>query len=270
MSVFLSVVVETILIDSHCHLDSEEFKGDLDEVLERASNAGVKGIVSVAAGDGFKSAERVLELSSRREGVFPATGLHPHDADKALDKKSLLQFCSHSDVIAVGETGLDFFRESASAEGQERWFRAHIEVALEVGKPIIVHSRNAERRCFEILREMGAEAVGGVFHCYGGDSILVRELAKLNFMVSFTGVVTFKNAKKVREVVSKVPLDQLLVETDAPYMSPEPYRGQRCESAFLVETAAKIAEIKGVSFKDCAEKMTRNTKQLFGIDLPCK
>jgi TatD DNase family protein len=171
----------------------------------------------------------------------------------------------HPRVVAIGETGLDFFRDRAPRDAQEAWFRGHIELALELKKPIIIHSRDAGKECLQILQEMGASKVGGVFHCFSEDAAFAEKLRDINFLISIPGNVTFKKAEAMRQAVAGTPISQIMVETDAPYLSPEPNRGKRCESAFMVETARCIAKVKGIELEEVAAVTTQNALRLFKL-----
>lgn len=251
------------LIDSHTHLDAPEFDADRDDVLLRARAAGVKYLLTVGAGDGFNSAERAVALAARYPAVFASVGVHPQNAGTAIDPERLLKLAGEPRVLAIGETGLDFYRDWAPREAQERWFRIQIEIAIAVGKPLIIHSRDAGEQCLKLLRETGAERVGGVFHCYAENHLFAQRLQEINFLVSFTGVVSFKNAGAVQAAARAIPLEQIMIETDAPYMAPVPHRGKRCESAFVADTAQALANIRGVTLEEVAQATTANAQRLF-------
>ena len=212
--------------DSHTHLDSEEFDADREQVIERAQKAGVTRILSVGASDGFESAKRVIALVEKYPFIWASAGIHPHDAETEFNPDYLDELLTHPKVRAVGETGLDFFRDWSPRDLQEKWFRAQIKAAKKVSKPLIIHSREAGNECLAILQEEEAKTVGGVFHCYAEDATFAEKLRKINFLVSFPGTITFKKADNVREAASNIPLEQIMIETDAPYMAPVPYRGK--------------------------------------------
>ena len=253
------------ITDSHTHLDSTDFDVDRDEVIARAHAAGVTRIVTIGAGFGAISTKNAIALAEKCPFIWASAGVHPHDAQLPASEIDLEKLASHPRVVAIGETGLDFFKNLSPVEDQERWFRTQIELAHKLKKPLIIHSRAAGPQCLDILTEMKAEAVGGVFHCFAEDAEFAKKLLAINFLVSFPGTLTFKKAENVREVARKVPLSQIMVETDAPYMAPEPYRGKRCESAFVVETTKMLAQIQGVSFEECARITTENAKRLFKL-----
>ena len=251
--------------DSHTHLDSKEFDTDRDEVVARAHEAGVTRLITIGASDGLTSARTVTGLTEKYSGVWASVGVHPQDASIPLDVAPLRELASHPKVVAIGETGLDFFKEWSPRESQFLWFRAQVELALSVKKPIVIHSRNAGEECIKLLEEMGAKEVGGVFHCFAENEHFAARLAKINFLVSFPGTLTFKKAENVRAVAKAVPLSQIMIETDAPYMAPEPNRGKRCESAFVVETAKTLAKIKELSVEEIAAITSANATRLFKL-----
>ena len=211
----------------------------------------------------MKSARRVVELTQTYDCVWGTVGVHPHDADTDYDLKELRQLASNEKIVAIGETGLDFYRDWSPKDDQYRAFRRQIELALELDLPLVIHSRDAGKECLQVLKEMQAERVGGVFHCYSEDQFFAATLLEMNFLVSFTGNVTFKNATELQAVAKDVPLEQMMLETDAPYMAPVPYRGKKCESAFLVETARFLAELKQVDLIEFSEIVWNTTEKFF-------
>jgi TatD DNase family protein len=254
------------LIDTHAHLDADAFGDDRDAVIERAAAARVEAIITIGAGFGaFATAERAIALSASYRNLHATAGIHPHDASVDLDIPRLEALCRHERIVAVGETGLDYFKGLAPRERQETWFRAQIQIARRVKKPVIIHSRDAGEDCLRILLEEGAEAVGGVFHCYQEDAQFARRLREIGFLVSFPGTLTFKKAALLRERARDIPLDQIMLETDAPYMAPEPYRGKRCESAYVREIASVLAQVKGMSLEEVAMQTTKNACKLFNL-----
>lgn len=257
--------MQSYLIDTHTHLDSKEFDPDREECLVRARDAGVWQIVDIGATDGFEGARRAQSLSESYTQIFHSIGIHPHDADRPLDIVRLKGMLSHPKAVAVGETGLDFFRDWSPKEKQYEWFRAQVSLALEVQKPIIIHCRDASSECLAVLQEMEAHLVGGVFHCYPESAEFARKLQEMNFRVSFPGPVTFPKSQALRETVKEIPLEQMMVETDAPYMAPVPHRGKRCESAFVRDTASVIAEVKEISLEELAASTTVTAQKLFGL-----
>jgi TatD DNase family protein len=273
--------MKPLLIDSHTHLDQECFHEDLEDVIGRAHEAGVTRLLTIGAGggadeqfpNGLGSAHRAVRLAERFPSIYAAVGIHPHDAGGAAADpeyiRTLRELARHPKVVAIGEIGLDYFRDWSPFEAQRIVFRQQIALALEVEKPIIIHSRNtsglndAGQECLAALSEAGADRVGGVFHCFSESADFARTLATMNFRVSFPGSLTFRKAGPLRDIAREIPLEQILVETDAPYMAPEPHRGKRCESMFVTEVALVLSEIKGISYEECCRVVTQNTVKLF-------
>jgi TatD DNase family protein len=253
------------IIDTHIHLDSEDYKADLPEVLERARAAGVTKFISVGAGNGFESASTSLALAEKYPFIWASVGIHPHDAKEAVNIEPLEKLASHPRVVAVGETGLDFFKCWAPKELQYEWFKAQVLLAKRVNKPLIIHCRSAAAECLQVVSELKAETVGGVFHCYSEDLNFAEKLRKINFLVSFPGTVTFKKAAAVQEAAKNIPLSQIMLETDGPFLAPEPYRGKRCESSYMLETARVIAKLKGITVEEVAEATTQNALNFFKL-----
>jgi len=261
---------KNLFIDTHAHLDDKRFSEDLDAVVSRAKEAGLKSIITVGCWkkeDGFAPA---LDALKKYGFLWCALGVHPHEAKDAVDngpfdeiKKTALE--NGTRLVAIGETGLDYHYEHSPKEAQKKVFRRQIALARELNLPLIVHSREADADTIEILKSEGAANVGGVFHCFSGTKEVAREVIDLGFYLSFTGVVTFPKADALREVVKAVPIEKTLIETDCPYLAPAPHRGKRCEPAFVVETAKEIAKIKGLSEGDVARITTRNAEELFGL-----
>lgn len=254
------------LVDTHIHLDAEDFKADLPEVLKRAKNSGINRLISIGAGYGQLSAQNAVALAQQYDFIWATVGLHPHDAKAELDLSALKKLASHHRVVGIGETGLDYYRDWAPVEMQKAWFSAQIELAKECGKPLVIHSREAGKDCLQLLQTGNAQCVGGVFHCYAEDEEFAKDLWKMNFYVSIPGSVTFKKADKLRQVVRRLPLEQILLETDGPFLAPEPYRGKRCESSFMLETAKMVASLKDVSLEYLANITSKNAQNLFKME----
>jgi len=254
-----------VLTDSHTHLDNVAFDIDREAVLDRARKAGVSRFISVGASKGLNSSKQAIALAENNSDVFATVGIHPCDALNQSEVAELRDLLQHPKVVAVGETGLDFYWDTSFIPAQEKWLITQIELALEVKKPLIIHSRNSAQRCLEILKEHGAKTVGGVFHCYSEDLLFAEELRAMNFLVSFTGVATFKKSSTLRDLISQLPLQQIMLETDAPYLAPEPYRGKRCEPAYLRETALSIAKTRGISLESLAKATSENATNLFRL-----
>ena len=258
-----------MLVDTHCHLTYDEFAPALDAVLARACEAGVSRWITV--GTTPADARRGLELARERPGLYVAAGIHPHEAARAdvalLDELRELHR-SNAALVAVGETGLDFHYDFAPPDVQERVFRAQLALALEVQRSVIIHARKAELRVCEILDEYPALRDRVVFHCFSGDAGLAERVLAGGWWLSFTGVVTFANADAVRSAALAAPLDRILVETDAPYLSPEPVRKQRpCEPAFTAHTARFLAKLRGVAYEEFAALTTDNARRFFGLSV---
>lgn len=251
--------------DSHTHLDSKDFDEDRDAVIARAYEAGVTRIVNVGATSGFAGAERSIALADSYEFIWATAGIHPHDAEAEQDIDRLRAFHQHPKVVAVGETGLDFYRDWSPRDLQYEWFRIQVELALEVNKPLVIHSRDTNAECLDVLRKMGAEAVGGVFHCYSGDYDFFKEIDKLNFIISVPGTITFKKAEELRETLRQIPLEKIMLETDAPYLAPVPYRGKRCETGYMIHSAQALAQLKNLPLSEIARSTTQTARNFFGV-----
>ncbi len=254
-----------MLVDSHAHLEMPEFRMDLEEVIGRAKNSGVDYIFTV--GTEKKDWQRTLEICHRYPSLYAILGVHPHNA-KEIDSETyplLKSLCRNGKVKAVGEIGLDFFRNLSPREVQLKRFREQIGLAKELGLPIVVHDREAHQETLEILKTEKAEVCGGIIHCFSGDYGMAKDCIEMGFYISIPGSITFKNAERFREVVRKIPLDFLLIETDSPFLSPEPFRGKRNEPSFIPYTARKIAEIKKIPFEKVAEATTRNALTVYRI-----
>jgi TatD DNase family protein len=253
------------LFDTHVHLDSTDYDADREEIIERAHSAGVSRFVSIGAGYGSESAKRAIAIAASHPRIWASAGIHPHDAANPLEPEKLLELASNARVVAIGETGLDFHYDFAPRKEQEGWFQAQIEIAKKLKKPLIIHSREAGPECLQILTDSHASEVGGVFHCYSEDAAFARKLRDINFMISIPGTVTFKKAEGVRATVKDTPLEQIMLETDGPFMAPTPYRGKRCESAFMVETAKVVAALKDISLEELAKVTTQNALRFFKL-----
>lgn len=253
-----------MLVDSHCHLDFPEFAPELDAVVARARDAGVKACVSI--GTTLEKFPQVLAVAERFENIWCSVGIHPHEAEpeRIAGPEPLIARAQHPKVVGIGETGLDFYYNHSPREPQIANFRAHIGASRELGLPCIVHTRNADPETVDILREeMGKGAFTGLIHCFTGTQMLADAALEMGFCISVSGIATFKKSDALRAVLKTVPLDRLLVETDAPYLAPMPYRGERNEPSFVVNTAAMLAELKGVSADELAKATTDNFFRLF-------
>jgi TatD DNase family protein len=253
-----------LFIDSHAHIDGREFRDDFAAMLDRAAAAGVGHIVVVGAD--LQSSRAAAALASRYPQMSAVVGIHPHDAASVTaacyDEIRCLAR-ENERVVAIGEIGLDFFRDRSPRNQQEQVFRRFIRMAREVGKPLVIHDRDAHERLMTILREEQAQEVGGVLHCFSGDLAMAQECIAMGFLLSIPGTITYPANEALREVVRGVKIEQLLIETDCPYLSPVPHRGKRNEPAFVALTAAKIAELKGLTVEDVGRITTLNTQRLF-------
>ncbi len=256
------------LTDSHCHLADKRLYSDLDEIIGRARLAGVRTIISVGAIGSIESDRLTVEIAEHTPGVCAAVGVHPHHATDCTSKRleELRELARSPKVVAIGESGLDFHYMYSPAEVQEASLRRHLELAAELDKPIVIHCRQAEKRLAAIIAEMTLPRRGGVVHCFTGDTVAAETFLKLGFYLSFSGILTFRNAQQVRDAAAHVPLDRLMIETDAPYLAPEPYRGRRNEPAYVIRTLAVLAEIHQTQPELLAEKIRNNARRLFGLD----
>lgn len=253
------------LVDSHCHLDNDPMVSDIEGTLRRAKEKGVKGFLTICTD--LSKVPLLTTIAEDYEDVFATLGVHPHEAQHTLpeDKlfKTLTKEASHPKMVGFGETGLDYYYTHSPQKDQHSAFKAHIEAALECDLPLIVHTRDAEEDTIDHLKKIGQGKVRGVLHCFSGSAWLRDQALELGFYISASGILTFKKAEDLRNVLKEVPLDRLLVETDSPYLAPEPYRGKSNEPSFLVETAKKLAELKEVSFNDLCQQTTHNFLTLF-------
>jgi TatD DNase family protein len=256
------------LVDSHAHLDGEEFRGDLEAVVARALEAGVTRIVAVGLWRGPGSFGGAVDLAGSRPETFSATvGIHPHECARVpqADWEACAALAHDPRVVAVGETGLDFHYDHSPRDAQEASFRRTLAIARDAGKPVVVHVREADGSCARVLREEGVPAAGGVIHCFTGDAAAARAYLDLGLLISVAGVVTFRNADAIREAVRLVPRDRLLLETDSPYLAPVPFRGRRNEPARVRLVAEKVAEVWGCPLREVAEATTANARRLFRL-----
>ncbi|MDE1939574.1 MAG: TatD family hydrolase [Alphaproteobacteria bacterium] len=253
-----------MLVDSHCHLEFPDLVSEIDAVVARAQEAGVGVCVSISTK--LETFPRVREVAARFDNVWCSVGVHPHEAEAETlaDAEPLIARAGDPKVVGIGETGLDYFYDHAPREQQAANFRAHIDAARRTGLPLIVHARDADDDTIAILREeMAKGAFTGVLHCFTGTKRLADAALALGFYISVSGIVTFKKAEELRAVLKDVPLDRLLVETDAPYLAPIPHRGKRNEPSFVVHTAAALAALKGVTANEIANVTTENFFRLF-------
>jgi len=252
------------LVDSHCHLDFPDFADELDAVIARARAAGIGRMVTISTR--VRRQNELLAIADRFSDVFCSVGTHPHYAHEEPDVTAadLVARTRHPKVVAIGEAGLDYHYDRSPRQDQELGFRTHIEAARETGLPLVIHSRNADEDTARILEEeTGQGAFPAVLHCFTGGPDLARRAVALGLFISFTGILTFKNSTALRAIAAELPPDRILVETDAPYLAPNPFRGKRNEPAYVVETAKVLGETRGVSFDEIARQTTENFFALF-------
>jgi len=253
-----------MLVDHHCHLDASDFAGDLDGVVARARAAGVGIMVSISMH--IRRLGQTLKIAQAYENVFSSVGTHPHYAHTELDipVAEIVQLSAHPKIVAIGEAGLDYFYDNSPREAQAEGLAKHIEVAQETGLPLVIHARDADSDIAAMLEAgMGRKPFGAVLHCFTGGPELSRRALDLGVYISFSGILTFKKSEALREIAASVPLDRLLVETDAPFLAPGKYRGKRNEPAYVVETARELAKVKGLSADELARATTENFFRLY-------
>ena len=252
-------------IDTHVHLNADQYEEDLQEVIDRALEANVKKMVVI----GFDriTIERAMKLVEEYSFIYAVVGWHPVDAIDCTeeDLKWIEELAAHEKVVGIGETGLDYYWDKSPKDVQQELFRKQIRLAQKVNLPIIIHNRDATEDVIRILQEEEANLTGGIMHCYGGSVETAKQCIDMNFMISLGGPVTFKNAKKPKEVATEISLEHLLIETDAPYLAPHPHRGKRNEPALVPLVAEEIARLKGISVEEVAEATTKNAEKFFHI-----
>ena len=256
-----------MLIDSHAHIQGKEYVGEAEAVIARAREAGVETIVAVGGAGDMSSNSEAVRLANAFPNVYATVGMHPHDAkDVGADELEVLKkLAADAKVVAIGETGLDYYYSHSPHDVQQRVFSQFIHMARQTRLPIVVHERDAAPDAAEILRREGAGELRGVIHCFTGNYEAACVYLDLGFYLSFTGIITFKNADALREVVRKVPLGRMLVETDSPYLTPVPHRGKRNEPAYVRFVAETIAKVKDIAVEEVAQVTSANVKQLFCI-----
>ena len=261
-----------MLIDSHAHIDLAEFNKDRDQVLERARQQGVRAVINV--GLDAESSRKSLAMAKKYDDIFVAVGFHPHEAAKMKegDLESLAELTQGSRVVAIGEIGLDFYRNFSPRQSQLEAFQKQLDLAVELGLPVVVHCRQAHKEVYDILKAWVKATPGdnnrrGVIHCFSGDIGMARRYIELGFYISLAGSVTYPSAGELVEVAREVPLDRLLLETDCPFLAPQAYRGKRNEPAYMVSTAEKVAEVRQAPMEVVAEAAVRNTIDLFRLPI---
>lgn len=254
-----------MLIDTHAHLYFNQFDEDRHQVIERAFKAGVKKIINI--GTDPETCRQCIEMAEKYDGLFAVVGIHPNDAglwNEAV-REQTIEWSRHPKVVAIGEIGLDFYWDKTPVATQEKVFRQQVNLAKELGLPIVIHNREAGREILNVLKSEGVSGLTGMFHCFSETQEIAEEILELGFFISFTGNLTFKKSE-LPAVVKIVPMERLLLETDCPFLSPEPKRGRRNEPAHVVHIAQKLAEIKNLTFDEIARVTTENAHRLFGLD----
>ncbi len=253
------------LIDSHCHLADKSFNGDREAVISRAASCGVHRIVAVGGGGPIEASEASAELAAANPSLRATAGIHPHDAGNYSDEieTRLRALLARPEVSAVGETGLDYYYDNSPRPAQREALARHLALAAEFRKPVVLHCRDAETDLREVLETERPGGLSGVVHCFTGSYEQAAHCIELGLLISFTGILTFKNAGDLRETARRLPLDRLMVETDSPYLAPQPYRGKRNEPAYVCEVAKVLAELRGVSIETVAEITSANAESLF-------
>lgn len=254
-----------MLTDTHTHMNADAFDEDRDEAIQRAWEQGVTRIVNV--GFNRETIPSSIALAEKYDFIYSTVGWHPQDAKSMQDEdlEWIESFCKHDKVVAIGEIGLDYYWDKSFKEKQQQVFREQIRLARKVGLPVVIHNRDAHQDIVQILKEEKASEVGGIMHCYSGSWEIAKLCLDMNFYISFGGPITFKNAKQPKEVLQKVPLDRLLIETDAPYLTPHPYRGKRNETAYVRLVAEAAGELTGHSLEEIAQITTENAIRLLKL-----
>ncbi len=252
------------LYDTHAHLNDTRFDADRDAVIEKIKNSGV-GLVNNIAFD-IQSSLDSIALAEKYDFIYATAGVHPSDVNEMTenDVQTLRQLAAHPKVVAIGETGLDYHYDDADPEKQKFWFRAQLDLAKELDMPVVIHDRDSKGDCIAILKEK--QITNGVVHCFSGSAETAKELIKMGLYISFTGVVTFKNARRAIEALKVIPIERLFIETDCPYMAPEPFRGQRNDSSMVYRVAEQIAEVKEMPLDDVIRITRENGMKFFGLN----
>jgi TatD DNase family protein len=255
-----------MLIDSHAHLDFSQFDDDRDAVIRRARDADLAAIINI--GTDRASSEKSMALSARDPLMYAAVGVHPHDAatlsTAVLDR--LAELAEQEKVVAIGEIGLDYYRNLSPRDRQREAFRRQIRLAIELGLPLVIHDRDAHAEVLAILRREGADRVGGVLHCFSGDLKMAWEGIAMGFLIAFGGPITYGGGRK-QQIARQIPLNRILIETDCPFLTPAPHRGRRNEPAYVRHVAEKLAQLRGITFEQVATATTRNAVELFGLSI---
>ena len=251
------------LYDSHAHLDDDAFDADRSEVIEKIKASGVGLVNNIGAS--IKSSQASIDLAEKYDFIRAVVGVHPsetHNMTEA-DIETLREMAKHQKVVAIGEIGLDYHYDDTDPKTQKLWFRRQLQLAKELNMPVVIHDRESKGKCIEILKEMNIS--NGVFHCFSGSAETAKQLLDMGFYISFTGVLTFKNARRAIEALKIIPLDRLFIETDCPYMAPEPHRGTRNDSSLVRFVAEKVAEVKGISYDEAVSATCQNAIEFFKL-----
>ena len=254
-----------MFIDSHSHLDDDRFNEDRDILIKSLKENKID--IAINIGADLETSINSVKLADKYDNIYATVGVHPHSASEVTQETLDLfrQMAQNEKVVAIGEIGLDFYYDNSPRDLQRKWFKEQLKLAKELDLPVVIHSRDATKETFDTIKEAQDGSLRGVLHCFSGSVEVAREYIKLGFYISIGGPVTFKNARVVREVAQDVPLDKLLIETDCPYLTPEPYRGKRNQPMYVKYVAEKIAEIKDITVEELAATTSKNTKDLFGI-----
>ena len=256
-----------MLIDSHCHLGMKNFDKDREAVIQRAQKDGIVHMISIGIDVG--SSQSAIDLARQYDFISATVGCHPHDADEcsSLDLEKLTSMAVEPEVVAWGEIGLDYYRNYSKKENQRKIFQVQLELAQRAELPVIIHDRDAHKEVYAILEKMGKGERKGIIHCFSGDRGLAEAFIALGYYISIPGTVTYKKAGQIKEVAATIPLDRMLVETDAPFLAPVPRRGKRNEPSYVAYTAREIARLRDIPFETVAEQTTRNARTIFGLPL---
>ncbi len=256
-----------MLIDTHCHLDFKDFEDDMEAVLKRSRDSGIRFIINV--GSSMEGTARSIRIARENDFIYAAIGIHPHEADSVTenDIKLFAEFLNKPKVVAIGEIGLDYYKKISSRENQKKLFIRLLETAKPANLPLIIHNRDAHIDIIDILKDIIGNSVSGVMHCFSGDEKFLKICLDMGFFISFTCNITYKNADRLREIVKLAPMDRLLIETDAPFLAPKDFRGKRNEPMYVKYVAEEISKIKGLSFEEVANITTKNAEQLFKINV---
>ncbi len=257
-----------MLIDSHCHLSFKDYSiEEATAIIKRAQDSGISHLINVGAGEGYESNVQALALAEQYNFMYATAGIHPHDAQMVTDeiKSKIENLSQNPKIVAIGECGLDFHYEHSPRDPQREVFLWQIDLAKRLGKPLMIHDRGAEDETYDLLKKSGIPPRGVMIHCFTGTMDLAKKYLELGCHLSFTGIITFKNSSDLREVVKITPLNQILIETDSPYLTPVPFRGKKNEPAYVKYVAEMVASVKGISFAEVAEQTSANAKGFFGV-----